>query len=90
MQSVLNIGVRTLKSAKNFRNSEVQLASRRIDRGVRAGSMLIAAMFLWPGIASAEPVSQITSRELAQTIQEACHKRSTGFRQLWYPDGALQ
>src|SRR6516225_4165377 len=71
MQSVLNIGVRTLKSAKNSRNSEAQLASRRIDRGVRAGSMLIAAMFLWPGIASAEPVSQITSRELAQTIQEA-------------------
>jgi len=71
MQSVLNIGVRTLKSAKNSRNSEVQLASRRIDRGVRAGLMLIAAMFLWPGIASAEPVSQITGRELAQTIQEA-------------------
>ena len=71
MQSVLNIGVRTLKSAKNSGNSEVQLALRRIDRGVRAGLMLVAAVFLWPGIASAEPVSPLVGRELAQTIQEA-------------------
>ena len=33
--------------------------------------MLIATMFLWPGIASAEPVSPLAGRELAQTIQEA-------------------
>ena len=74
MQSVLNIGVRTLKSAKNFRNSEVQLVWRRIDRGVRAGLMLFATMFLWPGIASAEPVSPLAGRELAQAIQEAGHE----------------
>ena len=44
MQSVLNFGVRTSKSAKNSRNSEVQLAWRCVDRGVRAGLMLIAAI----------------------------------------------
>ena len=71
MQSVLNFGVRTSKSAKNSRNSEVQLAWRCVDRGVRAGLMLIAAMFLWPGITSAEPISPLADRELAQTIQEA-------------------
>jgi len=78
----------------------VQLAWRCVDRGVRAGLMLIAAMFLWPGITSAEPISPLADRELAQTIQEAgyecgpinrgSYKRSTGFRQLRYPDGALQ
>ena len=71
MQSVLNFGVRTSKSAKNSCNSEVQLAWRCVDRGVRAGLVLIAAMFLWPVITSAEPNSPLADRELAQTIQEA-------------------
>jgi hypothetical protein len=65
MQSALNFGARTSKFARSSRNSEVQLVWRR------SGLMVIAPIFLWPGITSAEPVSPIIGRELAQTIQEA-------------------
>ena len=101
MQSVLNIGVRTLKSAKNSRNSEVQLASRRIDRGARGidayrGRVSVARnRERRTGFAARRPrasadYSGSRVRMPRDPIHRGSYERSTGLRYLWHPVGALQ